>query len=85
MLCEEVCFRDQAQREPFQVAVADMEAGDVAGPIQTQFGWHVIKLNDISAMELNRIRQFACSSLDSLQYLERQSTGAGAPGGAHVQ
>ena len=42
---------------------------------------NVIKLNDISAMELNRIREFACSSLDSLQYLERQSTGGGAAAG----
>lgn len=39
-------FSDGMMVEPFQVAVADMEAGDVAGPIQTQFGWHVIKLND---------------------------------------
>lgn len=32
--------------EPFETAVADMEAGEVAGPIETQFGWHVIKLNE---------------------------------------
>ncbi len=32
--------------EPFEVAVKDMEVGEVAGPLQTQFGWHVVKLND---------------------------------------
>jgi peptidyl-prolyl cis-trans isomerase C len=32
--------------EPFETAVTDMEVGEVAGPLQTQFGWHVIKLND---------------------------------------
>ncbi|SMH45293.1 peptidylprolyl isomerase [Maritimibacter sp. HL-12] len=32
--------------EPFEVAVADMDVGDVAGPVQTEFGWHVLKLND---------------------------------------
>ncbi len=32
--------------KPFEDAVTDMEPGDVAGPIQTQFGWHVVKLND---------------------------------------
>jgi len=32
--------------EPFETAVAGMEVGDVAGPVQTQFGWHVIKLNE---------------------------------------
>ncbi len=32
--------------EPFQAAVEGMEPGDVSAPVQTQFGWHVIKLND---------------------------------------
>lgn len=32
--------------EPFETAVAGMEAGDVAGPVQTQFGYHVIRLNE---------------------------------------
>ncbi len=32
--------------EPFEIAVKDMEVGEVAGPLQTQFGWHVVKLND---------------------------------------
>lgn len=30
----------------FETAVAGMEVGEVAGPIQTQFGWHLVKLND---------------------------------------
>lgn len=32
--------------EPFELAVAGMEAGDVAGPVETQFGFHVIRLNE---------------------------------------
>ena len=32
--------------EPFETAVADMAAGDISDPVQTQFGWHVIKLNE---------------------------------------
>jgi peptidyl-prolyl cis-trans isomerase C len=32
--------------EPFETAVAGMEAGQVSDPIQTQFGWHIIKLNE---------------------------------------
>jgi peptidyl-prolyl cis-trans isomerase C len=31
---------------PFEEAVASMAAGDVSDPVQTQFGWHVIKLNE---------------------------------------
>ncbi len=30
----------------FEDAVAGMEVGEVAGPIQTRFGWHVVQLND---------------------------------------
>lgn len=30
----------------FEQAVTGMEVGAVAGPVQTQFGWHLIKLDD---------------------------------------
>ena len=30
----------------FEEAVATMEEGDVSAPVKTQFGWHVIKLNE---------------------------------------
>lgn len=30
----------------FEEAVLGMEAGDVSAPVQTQFGWHVVRLND---------------------------------------
>ncbi|AXC50989.1 peptidylprolyl isomerase [Paracoccus suum] len=32
--------------KPFADAVAKLKKGDVSAPVQTQFGWHVIKLND---------------------------------------
>lgn len=35
----------------FENAVMDMAPGDVAGPVQTQFGWHLIKLNDTRETE----------------------------------
>ena len=31
----------------FQAAVMGMDAGAVSEPVQTQFGWHVIKLNEV--------------------------------------
>ena len=31
---------------PFEAAVASLEVGAVSAPVQTQFGWHVVKLND---------------------------------------
>ena len=30
----------------FETAVAGMKKGDISAPVQTQFGWHIIKLND---------------------------------------
>lgn len=35
----------------FETAVAAMEAGDVSDPVQTQFGWHVIKLDEVRNAE----------------------------------
>lgn len=32
--------------EPFQAAVEQMSVGEISAPVQTQFGWHVIKLNE---------------------------------------
>ncbi len=31
---------------PFEAAVAGMEPGTVSAPVQTDFGWHVIRLNE---------------------------------------
>jgi peptidyl-prolyl cis-trans isomerase C len=36
---------------PFQEAVELLEVGGISGPVQTQFGWHVIKLNDARITE----------------------------------
>jgi len=32
---------------PFEQAVMAMEAGGVSAPVETQFGWHIIRLNEI--------------------------------------
>lgn len=32
--------------KPFEDAVVAMQPGEVAGPVQTQFGWHLIRLNE---------------------------------------
>ena len=33
--------------EPFEVAVAALNVGEISQPVDTQFGWHVISLNDM--------------------------------------
>jgi peptidyl-prolyl cis-trans isomerase C len=44
----------------FEAAVQDMEVGEISEPVQTQFGWHVITLNetrDKAAPALEEVRQ----------------------------
>jgi len=31
---------------PFEAAVLELSPGEVSAPVQTQFGWHVVKLNE---------------------------------------
>ena len=52
----------------FEDAVTGMEVGAVAGPIQTQFGWHVVKLNDArmkGAPPLDEVREEIVSKLEN--------------------
>ncbi|WP_323767426.1 peptidylprolyl isomerase [Antarctobacter sp.] len=35
----------------FEEAVVTMEPGDLSAPVQTRFGWHVIKLNETRAVD----------------------------------
>ena len=37
---------------PFEEAVVALEVGEISGPVETQFGWHIIKLNETRAQEL---------------------------------
>ena len=44
----------------FEAAVIEMQPGDVSQPVETQFGWHVIRLNDrrkISAPEFEDVKE----------------------------
>jgi peptidyl-prolyl cis-trans isomerase C len=45
--------------KPFEDAVVAMKPGDVAGPVQTQFGWHLILLNET--------RMASVASLDEMR------------------
>jgi peptidyl-prolyl cis-trans isomerase C len=52
-------FSDGAMVAEFQSAVNSLSAGQISEPVQTQFGWHVIILNESrkkSAPELDTVR-----------------------------
>ena len=35
-----------------QAAAIALEVGEVSGPVQTQFGWHVIQLNEVRTTDI---------------------------------
>ncbi len=46
--------------KPFEDAVSTMQPGDVSAPIQTQFGWHLVKLDETreaTAPTLDEVRE----------------------------
>ncbi len=52
---------------PFEEAVVGMEVGQVSAPVQTQFGWHVIILNEtrlLDAPSLEEVRADLSSELE---------------------
>ncbi|MEL6168943.1 MAG: peptidylprolyl isomerase [Pseudomonadota bacterium] len=53
---------------PFEAAVFELEVGAVApSPVQTQFGWHVIKLNDKRVKEAPALAEVRDQLVDQVQ------------------
>lgn len=53
--------------EPFEAAVVEMEPGTLAGPVETQFGWHVIRLNETRMQAAPPIGQVRDAIIEELQ------------------
>lgn len=59
---------------PFEEAVVAMKPGEVSDPIQTQFGWHIIKLNETrktEAPKLDEVRAELSEELSARAINER--------------
>lgn len=59
-------FGPGAMIPEFEAAVAEMEVGAISGPLQTQFGWHLILLNDTrmtTAPALEEVREALVQTL----------------------
>ena len=41
----------------FEDAVAAMDPGDISAPVQTQYGWHVIRLNETRSADAPPLEQ----------------------------
>jgi len=53
--------------EPFEAAVVDMEVGDISAPVNTQFGWHVLTLNDKRDKPVPTLEETRVAIMDSLR------------------
>ncbi len=61
-------FAQGAMVPPFEAAVVAMEAGTFsAEPVQTQFGWHVIRLNETREKAAPELEQVRGQLIESLQ------------------
>jgi peptidyl-prolyl cis-trans isomerase D len=49
--------RDGSMVKPFEDAVFGMKVGEIAGPVQSDFGWHVIKLTAIQPAQMQTFDQ----------------------------
>lgn len=52
---------------PFEEAVLGMEVGTVSAPVETQFGWHVIRLNETREAEVPTLDQVRGGIVETLQ------------------
>ncbi len=53
--------------QPFEDAVIKMEPGTISEPVQTQFGWHVIKLNDSRVKAAPTLDEVRADLADEIQ------------------
>ena len=52
---------------PFEAAVVAMEPETISAPVQTQFGWHVIRLNETRAVEAPALEQVRAQLAQSIR------------------
>ncbi|MEL7165993.1 MAG: peptidylprolyl isomerase [Pseudomonadota bacterium] len=50
-------FGQGAMVAPFEAAVMSLAKGEISNPVQTQFGWHVIILNDTRTADLPTLEE----------------------------
>lgn len=60
-------FSEGVMVQEFFDAAAKLEPGEVSAPVQTQFGWHVIKLNETRVMERPTLDEVRDELLDDIR------------------
>ena len=49
-------FARGAMTKPFEDAVFSMKKGDISAPVESEFGWHIIKLTDVRGKTFEQMR-----------------------------
>lgn len=70
--------------EPFEEAILAMEPGQVSDPVQTQFGWHVIKLNEIRQTQAPSLEEVRDDVAQEIQQNAIEAAMTAAAEGANV-
>lgn len=60
-------FGKGAMVAPFEEAVIAMEPGTISAPVQTQFGWHVIRLNETRLTDAPTLEEVRGNLAETLQ------------------
>lgn len=60
-------FTDGMMVQAFQDAVAEMATGGVSEPVETQFGWHVITLNETRSQEVPSLEEVRVEIAQKIQ------------------
>lgn len=60
-------FGAGAMVKPFEEAVLALQAGEVSPPVQTQFGWHVVKLNETRDQALPTLEEVRGELVEQIQ------------------
>jgi peptidyl-prolyl cis-trans isomerase C len=68
----------------FETAVTSMEAGEISAPVQTQFGWHIIKLNEVRQKDAPPLEEVREELVQQIQQQAVEEVLASATDGADV-
>lgn len=71
--------------EQFAKAIDGLKVGQISGPIQTKFGWHIVKIEDVRNVELPAFEAVKSTIEDQLKQEELEKIFDGITKGAKIK